>query len=254
MSRTFIGILAALVLAYAAMCVALFFLQRSLIYFPTRANPGSGISTQPFAVHGADLRLSVRPLPGAKAVLYFGGNAEDVSVNLPAFSSAFPDHAIYLLHYRGYGGSSGDPSEEAFHADALALFDRVHAAHPSVVAVGRSLGSGVAIRLASLRPGSRLVLVTPYDSLLALAAQQFPYFPVGWLLVDTFESWRHAPGITAPTLILAAEHDEIIPRASSELLFSRFAKGVASYTVIAGAGHNSISESPAYLPALRGVP
>ena len=150
--------------------------------------------------------------------------------------------------------SSGKPSEEAFHSDALALFDKVHAEHSNIMVIGRSLGSGVAVRLASVRPVSRLVLVTPYDSILGLAMRQFPYFPIGWLLVDKFESWRHAPGIRAPTVIVAAEHDEIIPRASSELLYSRLAKGVASFNVMAGVGHNSISDNPAYLPTLRGVP
>jgi hypothetical protein len=72
---------------------------------------------------------------------------------------------------------------------------------------------------------SRLVLVTPYDSLQALAVQQFPYLPVRWLLLDKFESWRYAPQVSAPTEILVAERDEIIPMANSEQLYSRFAKG-----------------------------
>ena len=100
MSRTFLGILATLALVYAGMCVALFFLQRSMIYFPTRENPGAGKRSQTFSVQGADLKISIRPFPGAKALLYFGGNAEDVSVNLPDFSNTFPDHALYLLHSR----------------------------------------------------------------------------------------------------------------------------------------------------------
>ena len=146
------------------------------------------------------------------------------------------------------------PSEEAFHKDALALFDKVHAEHPNVVVVGRSLGSGVAIRLASQRPASRLVLVTPYDSIGELAALQFPYFPVRWLLIDKYESGRYAPRITVPTLIVTAEHDEVIPRASTETLYRRFARGVTVLKVIPGAGHNTISENPAYIAALTGAP
>ena len=72
---------------------------------------------------------------------------------------------------------------------------------------GRSLGSGVAVRLASQRPASRLILITPYDSLQDLATAQFPFVPVKWLLRDKFESWRYAARITVPTLIVAAEHD-----------------------------------------------
>ena len=186
-----------------------------------------------------------------KALIYFGGNAEDVSASLSSFSSAFPDHAIYLLHYRGYGGSSGKASEEVLHTDAQALFDKVHEEHPDIAVVGRSLGSGVAIRLASQRPASRLVLVTPYDSIQEIAAHQFPYFPVRWLLTDKFESWRYAPTIRIPTLLLGAEFDEVIPRASTERLNAAFAKGVASLVIIPSAGHNTISNSIQYLDAMR---
>jgi hypothetical protein len=170
---------------------------------------------------------------------------------MPSFSVAFPDHAIYLMHYRGYGGSSGTPSEEALIADGLALFDEVSSTHPDIEIIGRSLGSGIAVHVASLRPASRLVLVTPYDSLQDIAARQFPYFPVRWLLVDKYESWRYAPAVTARTMLIAAEKDEIIPRASSELLLSRFPSGVSSFKVVAGTNHNTISFSPEYLRLLK---
>ncbi|MCY1521959.1 hypothetical protein D9M68_567980 [compost metagenome] len=130
------------------------------------------------------------------------------------------------------------------------MFDKVHAAHPRTVVVGRSLGSGVAVRLASQRPVSRLILVTPYNSLQELAVSQFPYFPVQWLLQDKFESWKYASRITVPTLLIAAESDEVIPRSSTQRLHAHFATGVASLRVIPGTGHNSISASPEYLKAL----
>jgi pimeloyl-ACP methyl ester carboxylesterase len=155
------------------------------------------------------------------------------------------------MNYRGYGGSTGTPSEQSLQRDALLLFDHVHAQHPDVTVMGRSLGSGLAVRVASARPVGRLVLVTPYESLSGLAAALFPYFPVHWLLVDRYESGRHAPQVKAPTLILAAERDEVIPRWSTEQLQSRFAGGIATLKVIAGAGHNTISEAPAYWTALR---
>ncbi len=95
------------------------------------------------------------------------------------------------------------------------------------------------------------MLVTPYDSLLDLAARQFPYVPVRWLLRDRFESGRYAAGITAPTLLIAAENDEVIPRSSTDALHARFAAGVASLKVVPGTGHNTISESPEYTALLR---
>jgi uncharacterized protein len=194
----------------------------------------------------------VRPRPGPRALLYFGGNAENVAWSLPEFAGVFPEHSLYLLHYRGYGESTGKPSERAIHADALALFDRVHAAHPEVVVVGRSLGAAVAVRLASLRPVDRLVLVTPFDSLARIAARHYPFFPVRWLLKDRYEAWRDAQRVSAPTLLLVAEHDEIAPRVHAEALFAQFPPGVARLEVVAGAGHNTISDSLEYLGWLRG--
>ncbi len=190
-------------------------------------------------------------MAGPEAVVYFGGNAEDVSLNLPDFRAAFPGHSLFLMHYRGYGGSAGEPSEEGLFADGVALLDRVVAAHPNVTLIGRSLGSGIAVRLAAVRPVSQLVLVTPYDSILGIAQQQFALFPVRWLLRDKYESWRYAPLVSAPVLLLAAEHDEVIPRASTELLRTRFQQGNLRYAVIPNTGHNTISQNQAYWEFLR---
>ena len=110
------------------------------------------VTTLTLAADGAQVLVSVRERSGPNGLLYFGGNAEDVSYNLPSLSTAFSDYAIYLMHYRGYGGSSGKPSEAALVADALALFDKVNTEHQNITVVGRSLGSGVAVHLASLRP------------------------------------------------------------------------------------------------------
>ena len=254
MSRTMVTLLAVVALVYLGLCSVLFLYQRNLIYFPQPRSVGGGTTTLTLPADGAKVLVSARQRSGPNALLYFGGNAEDVSYSLPGLSTAFPDYAVYLLHYRGYGGSSGKPSEAALFADALALFDKVHTDHQHIVVVGRSLGSGVAIHLASLRPVARLVLVTPYYSLQELAAQQFPYFPVRWLLLDKFESWRYAEQVAAPTLVVAAEHDEVIPHTSTEALYKHFRTGVASFKVVPGTSHNTISESPQYMPLLKGMP
>ncbi|HXD41699.1 MAG TPA: hypothetical protein VN649_14120 [Ramlibacter sp.] len=250
--RTLGLILVSAAFVYVAVCAGLFFFQRSLIYYPQPGGLAGADSRMKLAVDGAELQLSVRPHGGPNAVIYFGGNAEDVSAGLPEMSAAFPDSAIFLMHYRGYGGSSGAPSEQALQQDALVLFDEVHRDHPDVVVVGRSLGTGVAIRLATQRPVARLVLVTPYDSLQDLAAAQFPLFPVRWLLADKFESNRYAPLVSVPTTIVAAEHDEVIPRWSTDRLHVRFGEGVAKFIVLPGTGHNTVSAHPLYWEALRG--
>ena len=252
MSRTLVLLVVIVAASYLALCVALFVFQRALIYYPQPRAIGTAGTLLTLPVADAQVLVSIRPHEGPNALIYFGGNAEDVSRNLPEFSQAFPEYALYLLHYRGYGGSSGSPSEEAIARDAITLFDQVYASHPHVALVGRSLGSGVAVRLASERPAARLVLITPYNSLEGLAARQFRWFPVRWLLKDKYPSWQYAARITVPTLLIAAEHDEVIPRPSTERLYTHFAKGVASLRVIPGTGHNSIGESPEYLKALEG--
>jgi pimeloyl-ACP methyl ester carboxylesterase len=240
-------------LVYFGLCAALFVFQRSLIYFPQSQSIGSGAATLALPVDGGEVRVTVRPHSGPNALVYFGGNAEDASHNLPGLSAAFPGHAVYLMNYRGYGGSTGRPSEAALFADAIALFDRIQTEHQNIVVVGRSLGSGVAVHLASLRPVARVVLVTPFDSIQEIAAGQFPFFPVRWMLLDKFESWKYAAKVVVPTLLIAAEDDEVIPRESTAALYSHFGAGVATLKVIAGASHNSVSESPEYMPLLQGL-
>lgn len=254
MSRILMSVVALLIALYVLLCGALFVFQRSLIYFP---QPGSAVTTADsrlkLAMPDADVWVTVREHAGPKALIYFGGNAEDVSRNLPSFSAAFPDYAVYLLNYRGFGGSGGSPSEEAIAEDALALFDRVYASHPQIAVVGRSLGSGVAVRLASQRPAQTLILVTPYNSLEELAVRQYPWFPVKWLLKDRFESGRYAAHIQVPTLLLAASDDEVIPRDSTQRLLGHFPKGVATLRVVPDSGHNSISERAQYLQWMQAV-
>ncbi|MES2971976.1 MAG: alpha/beta fold hydrolase [Pseudomonadota bacterium] len=251
MPRKMLTAAAILLAAYAGLCALLFFNQRSLLYFPQPRAPIAGATTMALPTEAGPVLVTVRARSGPNALVYFGGNAEDVTYNLPGFAAAFPDHAIYLLHYRGYGGSAGTPTQAALFADAVALFDKVRTDHGNIVAIGRSLGSGVAVHLASVRPVSRLVLVTPYNSIRDLAAQQFPYVPVRWLMRDRYESWKYAQQVTVPTLLVMAEHDEVIPRASTEGLHRYFRAGTATLGVISGAGHNTLSGSPEYMQLLR---
>ena len=232
---------------YLAACALLFFRQRSMLYYPQAFAGGTVLALD----GGVRLGVSRLELPGPGAVIYFGGNAEAVHGSLPELQSAFPAHSLYLMHYRGYGATPGEPTEAGLFADALALYDHVRARHPQVTVIGRSLGSGLATRLASVRPVDRLVLVTPYDSMGAVASHHFRWLPARLLLRDRFDSASHAASVDAPTTILAAEHDEVIPRASSEALYRSFRPGLASFHLLPGVGHNDISSSPGYIELLR---
>lgn len=238
------GLLQIAVLAYLGLCVLLFVMQRSMLYFPQPRDPA--VPLLQLNADGTRLNVSILDRPGADAVIYFGGNAEDVSAAIGELAAAFPAHAVYALHYRGYGGSEGSPGEDALHADAAALWTHVAGRHARIAVVGRSLGSGIAVRLAAHHAATQLVLVTPYDSMVAVARAHYGWLPVGWLLRDRYESVRHAPAVRAPTLLMVAARDEVIPRESSERLFAAFAPGVARMEVVAGADHNGLT-----LPALK---
>jgi pimeloyl-ACP methyl ester carboxylesterase len=236
---------------YIAFCLALFVFQRDLIYSPQARQNFEGSTILILRTTDGDTIAISKELRGEKALIYFGGNAEDVSQSLPLLSKTFPDCSIFLLNYRGYGGSGGKPSEVAIIADAEKLFDIVYANHKKVLLIGRSLGSGVATHLASTRPVQKLILVTPYDSVQEVAAAQFRYVPVRWLLRDKFESWKYAAQIISPTLLIAAEHDEVITRERTNNLLSHFTNGIADLKIVPGTGHNDIANSPEYVQLLR---
>jgi pimeloyl-ACP methyl ester carboxylesterase len=236
---------------YVLVCLNLFVFQRSIMYYPQpRSNEQGSVLLSSSTKYGI-INVSAHPHPGTSAVIYFGGNAEDVSQTVPDLADAFPNRALYALHYPGFGGSSGKTDQETIFAEALDLFDNVFTDHTDVTVIGRSLGSGVAVWVASQRPVSRLVLVTPFDSFADPASAQYPFVPVRWLLRDKYESWRYAPKVKAPTLIIVAGDDELVPRSSSDRLLTRFAPGIATETVLPGVGHNTIQDSPGYWPLLK---
>ncbi len=245
-----LGLLAGLI--YLGGCALLYQQQRALIYFPRPfvTAEGSGRLTLP-GDGQTQVRVTVWPGRGSGALLFFGGNADDPHLSLPLLARTFPEYTLYLLHYRGYGESGGTPSEAALVGDALKLYDQIQGQHARVVVLARSLGTGVAVQLAAARPVQGLVLVTPYRSLVEEARSRYPYVPVDWLLQDRFESWRYAPRVQAPTLILGAAEDQVIAPANAEALARDFAPERVRYRLLPGVGHQSILDDPAYPQLLR---
>ena len=200
-------------------------------------------------------RLHAWHLPasaGAPLVIYFGGNAEDVSWMLAQAMQQAPGVGWLLVDYRGYGASEGAPSEAALAADALRWHDyaRDELAPKRIVVFGRSLGSGVAVQLASARPVGSVVLVTPFDSLLEVAKRHYPFLPVSWMLRHRFDSMARAHAVGAPLLCLAAGRDEIIPLVHSKRLYDAWA-GPKRWVELPGAGHNSVDGAPGFWEAIR---
>jgi pimeloyl-ACP methyl ester carboxylesterase len=191
----------------------------------------------------------IQSTPGAPLVLYFGGNAEQVSWMVDELPRRDTGAAWLLVDYRGYGASGGAPSEQSLTGDALAWYDRFAATHPRIFAFGRSLGSGVAVRLAAERRLDGLVLVAPFDSMVEVGKRHYPFLPVGLLLKHRFDSLSLAPDISARLLCIAAAYDEVIPAQHARRLYDAWG-GPKKWLELA-AGHNSTDNHPDYWPSIR---
>jgi pimeloyl-ACP methyl ester carboxylesterase len=190
---------------------------------------------------------------GAPLLLYFGGNAEEVSWMIGEAQQKTPGVSWLLVSYRGYGASEGKPSQTSITADALKWHDHaVRELKPKqVFAFGRSLGSGAAVQLAAARPLAGVVLVTPFDSLTAVAKRYYWYLPVDLLLRHRFDSLLLAPKITTPLLCIAAERDEVIPPEHARRLYEAWA-GPKQWVGLPGASHNGIDGLPVFWNSIRG--
>ena len=242
-------ILAFILAVYALLSLLLYALQRSLLYYPTVEASRSDVDILWLDNDGERLKVW-KVNDGAKALLYFGGNAEAVEHNIDSLGRSLPEHTLYIVNYRGYGGSSGSPSEAALFSDALALYDAVASRHDRVDVIGRSLGSGVAVWLAARRAIDRLVLVTPYASITELAQSHYPLFPVRWLLKDRFDSISVVDDVSSPTLVLLSEHDATVPRRHSMKLVEALGDRVRRTRIFAGTAHNNVGDHRDYLPEL----
>jgi len=235
--------------------LAAFLLQERLIFMPRplsdadrqdiglRFPKGQNVFAQ--AADGTKVHAWHLPgPPGAPLVLYFGGNAEEVSWMLGEASAA-PNVGWLLVDYRGYGASEGSPSESALVADALLWYDKFSPQARKVYLFGRSLGSGVAVRLAAERKVDAMILVTPFDSMVAVGKRHYPYLPVSLLLRHRFDSISHAPKMTAPLLCVVATRDSIIPAEHAKLLYDAWA-GPKRWVPLEEAGHNTVDSHPDY--------
>lgn len=239
-------ILSFTLVVYMLACLFLYVTQRTMLYFPTPENSLSSADSYWLKNGEDELKIWRLNADADDAILYFGGNAEAVENNMLSFRHTFADKTVYLVNYRGYGGSSGKPTEQALFADALAIYDDIQQRHGSISVIGRSLGSGVAIYLAAQRMVKHLVLVTPYDSMTELASTHYPVFPVRWLLKDRYDSVKWAGSIASKTLLLIAEADQVVPRKHSMRLLDALRHTQPDMLIIEGATHNTISEFDEY--------
>ncbi len=239
-----------IVCVYLGCALLLYMGQRELLYFPTAIveHPYEEIL---FARDEESIRIILLNRGNESAILYFGGNAEAVAYSAAELAASFPKQAVYLVNYRGFGGSSGSPTEQNMFSDARSVFDAVVLKHNSVSVVGRSIGSGVAAQLASERDVDKLVLVTPFDSIQSIAQDSFPIFPISLILKDKFDSLSRVGAIKAETLVLIAEHDEVIAREYTDRLVAAFPSSQISVELIQQSGHNNVSQFKRYYQSMR---
>ena len=218
---------------YFGLLALAYVFQRSFIYLPDTRDVSAGAGDLPggeaIVLRTADgERLNAwwrPPAEGKPVFLYLHGNAGSLSIRLGRFVGMTQDGSgLLAVSWRGYGGSSGSPTEYGLKQDGLAAYEWLAARLPAerIVLFGESLGSGVATWLAARRPARLLALDSPYASLVDMAAVRFPLFPVRPLVKDRFMSIEEAPKVTMPVVIQHCARDFVIPISQGEKLAATF--------------------------------
>ena len=236
---------------YLLIGLAAYLAQRRLMYFPDRART---LPAQAGLI-GVEERVLKTPdgariiawygsaRPGKPTILYFHGNAGSLAARAPRVERFMGEGwGVYMMSYRGYSGGTGRPTEAANVADArlaygALLLEGVEPA--SIVLYGESLGSGVALRIATERPVAGVVLDSPYTSIVDVAALAYPFLPVRLLLADRYESTKYIGQVRAPVLILHGERDAVIPVAMGRELF-RLANEPKRLVTFPNGGHSDL--------------
>lgn len=224
---------------------------QSHLIFPTHAVPSAGPlpkaaerlsieSTDGHTLEGVHIPAD-KPSQEPVLILGFGGNAWNAQDVAEYLHELFPTHDVVAFHYRGYAPSRGSPSADALIADAPLVYDlAVDRLKPArVVAIGFSIGSGVAATLSQLRKLDGLILVTPFDSLKKVAQSMVPWLPIGPIFDHEIDSATALEKVEAPVAIIAAERDEIVPPERTDALRRQLNNLVFDCT-IDRAGHNDI--------------
>jgi pimeloyl-ACP methyl ester carboxylesterase len=237
------------------------FTQESMLFFPqpvasTAHLPARAAPLEVVAGDGTHLRGWIVNGTAAPAptVIYFGGNAEEVSWTMS--DQRWPrDWTIVGVNYRGYGTSEGKPGEPALTADALAIYDAITKRDDvdprRIVVFGRSLGTAIAAHLAARRTVAGAIMVSPYDSMTAIGQLHYPWLPVSLLLRHRFDAIPDAKRNAMPMLAIVGGSDSIIPANRSRALFDAWA-GPKTWLVVPGAGHNDLGQDDAFWRAVAG--
>jgi len=244
----------ALVAAWFLICLGLWTQQEKLLFFEVRPTPERLAQLAPLGIrHRAEagwtgwLRDASQ---GRGVVIYLGGNAEEVSYFADEFREHIPNWHLAAPVYaescpEGIGEACLKRTALAVEADAATRWPGL----PHVI-IGRSLGSGLAVHITHQRPTAGVVLITPYDSLEQVAADQYLWAPVHWLMRHPLRAIDEAPDQHTPALFLVAAEDTLIRPPRSRALFNAWG-GPKQSLLLDRVGHDDVDEAAAYWPALR---
>ena len=238
---------------YLLVCAALYAFQRQLLFVPDKSRPDVSVVTvagvREIALTTEDglglLAWYVPPAAGRPVIVYYHGNASHIGARhgrleywvAAGFGVLFPE-------YRGYGGNPGRPTETGLYADARAALDFIAAqgvAPARIVLYGESLGTGVAVRMASERPVGALVLEAPYSSIADAAQHHYPYVPARLMIRDKFDSMASIGAVRAPLLVMLGARDVVVPARLGRALYDA-APEPKELWVAPEAGHEDLPE------------
>jgi len=238
-------------LGYGTIVLVMYTKQASFLFHPVQATHTSftSSSVRPYNLQRDDVALNgwlVNPKFRRETLLiYFGGNAEDIFLNIDDFEAI--QATSLFVSYRGYGPSTGMPGEAELFADALAVFDDVvqRYAPKNIFLMGRSLGSGVACYVAAKRKVGGVILVTPYDSIVAVAKSAYPWLPVATLLRHKFNSVHYVQQMKNPALVIYGGEDKVVAPERTRTLLKHI-KSEKEVVYLERADHSNIDMIPLY--------
>ncbi len=253
MKKKVLNLLAAIFFIYLILIALMYLMQRNMMYYPTLNKPDipaakvTGLhEIRTTTEDGLDLFGWYKPAQeGKQTIVWFHGNGSNVEITtyraLPYLKAGY---GLLAVEYRGYASNKGSPSEQGFYKDArafMAWLNRNEVADDSIILYGESIGSGVAVQMATEHEVHTLILDSPFSSMSDVASSHYPIAPVKWLLLDKYDSYLKIGDIKSPLILVHGTADAIVPYKFGKKLYEA-APQPKTMMSIEGGGHNNLDD------------